>query len=43
VADAVSVVEVVKGDGAEASVFWTERLLPAVKPPVALMSLSLTA
>jgi serine/threonine protein kinase len=40
VADAVSVVEVVKGDGAEASVFWTERLLPAVKPPVALMSLS---
>ncbi|PUZ73447.1 hypothetical protein GQ55_2G474900 [Panicum hallii var. hallii] len=33
-ADAVSVVEVVKGDGAEAALFWTERLEPAVKPPV---------
>ncbi|CAN6219938.1 unnamed protein product [Urochloa humidicola] len=34
VADAVSVVEVVKGDGAEAALFWTEMLQPAVKPPV---------
>ena len=33
-ADAVSVVEVVKGDGAEAALFWTERLEAAVKPPV---------
>ncbi|KAF8656571.1 hypothetical protein HU200_060632 [Digitaria exilis] len=33
-AGAVSVVEVVKGDGAEAALFWTERLEPAVKPPV---------
>ncbi|TKW36506.1 hypothetical protein SEVIR_2G444800v4 [Setaria viridis] len=33
-ADAVCVVEVVKGDGAEAALFWTERLQPAVKPPV---------
>ncbi|OEL22234.1 CBL-interacting protein kinase 29 [Dichanthelium oligosanthes] len=33
-AEAVSVVEVVKGDGAEAAVFWAERLQPAVKPPV---------
>uniref|UniRef100_A0A0A8Z829 NAF domain-containing protein n=1 Tax=Arundo donax TaxID=35708 RepID=A0A0A8Z829_ARUDO len=32
-ADAVSVVEVVKGDGAEAALFWTDRLEPAVKPP----------
>uniref|UniRef100_A0A0A9FNN0 NAF domain-containing protein n=1 Tax=Arundo donax TaxID=35708 RepID=A0A0A9FNN0_ARUDO len=31
-ADAVSVVEVVKGDGAEAALFWTDRLEPAVKP-----------
>ncbi|CAN6185996.1 unnamed protein product [Urochloa humidicola] len=34
VADAVSVVEVVKGDGAEAALFWAEMLQPAVKPPV---------
>ncbi|KAL6896882.1 hypothetical protein ACP4OV_007454 [Aristida adscensionis] len=33
VADAVSVVEVVKGDGAEAALFWKDRLEPAVKPP----------
>lgn len=33
-ADAVSVVEVVMGDGAEAALFWTDRLLPAVNPPV---------
>jgi hypothetical protein len=32
-ADAVSVVEVVKGDGADAALFWTELLEPAVKPP----------
>ncbi|XP_062187462.1 CBL-interacting protein kinase 29-like [Phragmites australis] len=32
-ADTVSVVEVVKGDGAEAALFWTDRLEPAVKPP----------
>ncbi|KAJ1292417.1 hypothetical protein BS78_02G390000 [Paspalum vaginatum] len=32
VADGVSVVEVVKGDGAEAAQFWTDRLQPAVKP-----------
>ncbi|CAN6206472.1 unnamed protein product [Urochloa humidicola] len=31
VADEVSVVEVVKGDGAEAALFWTEMLQPAVK------------
>ncbi|CAL5071168.1 unnamed protein product [Urochloa decumbens] len=34
IADEVSVVEVVKGDGAEAALFWTEMLQPAVKPPV---------
>ncbi|KAL6657368.1 hypothetical protein ACP70R_005148 [Stipagrostis hirtigluma subsp. patula] len=33
IADAVSVVEVVKGDGAEAALFWKDRLEPAVKPP----------
>ncbi|NP_001147331.1 CBL-interacting protein kinase 29 [Zea mays] len=32
-ADAVSVVEVVKGDGADAALVWTELLEPAVKPP----------
>lgn len=32
-ADAVSVVEVVKGDAADAALFWTELLEPAVKPP----------
>jgi carbon catabolite-derepressing protein kinase len=32
IADAVSVVEVVKGDGAEAALFWKDRLQPAVKP-----------
>ncbi|XP_062189029.1 CBL-interacting protein kinase 29-like [Phragmites australis] len=32
-ADTVSVVEVVKGDGAEAVLFWKDRLEPAVKPP----------
>lgn len=32
-ADAVSVVEVVMGDGADAALFWTELLEPAVKPP----------
>ncbi|GJN10682.1 hypothetical protein PR202_ga28797 [Eleusine coracana subsp. coracana] len=37
IADAVSVVEVVKGDGAEAAVFWKERLQPAVKPLPALL------
>ncbi|KAG0546316.1 hypothetical protein BDA96_02G437200 [Sorghum bicolor] len=33
IADAVSVVEVVKGDGPDAVVFWSELLEPAVKPP----------
>lgn len=33
IADAVSVVEVVRGDGAEAAQFWKDRLEPAVKPP----------
>lgn len=32
VADAVSVVEVVKGHGAEAAAFWSDWLEPAVKP-----------
>jgi serine/threonine protein kinase len=33
IADTVSVVEVVKGDGAEAARFWKDRLQAAVKPP----------
>uniref|UniRef100_A0A0E0LPS5 non-specific serine/threonine protein kinase n=1 Tax=Oryza punctata TaxID=4537 RepID=A0A0E0LPS5_ORYPU len=33
ITDTVSVVEVVKGDGAEAALFWKCRLEPAVKPP----------
>ncbi|KAF8775093.1 hypothetical protein HU200_004975 [Digitaria exilis] len=37
-AGAVSVVEVVKGDGAEAALFWTERLEPAVKAAGAELS-----
>ncbi|XP_052162646.1 CBL-interacting protein kinase 29 [Oryza glaberrima] len=36
IADAVSVVEVVKGDGADAARFWKARLEPAVKPPAAI-------
>ncbi|VAH26459.1 unnamed protein product [Triticum turgidum subsp. durum] len=32
IADAVSVVEVVKGHGAEAAAFWSDWLEPAVKP-----------
>uniref|UniRef100_J3MP45 non-specific serine/threonine protein kinase n=2 Tax=Oryza brachyantha TaxID=4533 RepID=J3MP45_ORYBR len=35
IADAVSLVEVVKGGGAEASRFWKHRLEPAVRPPAA--------
>ncbi|KAK1677916.1 hypothetical protein QYE76_038764 [Lolium multiflorum] len=35
IADAVSVVEVVKGHGPEASAFWKDWLQPAVKPPAA--------
>jgi serine/threonine protein kinase len=35
IADAVSVVEVVKGHGPEASTFWKDWLEPAVKPPAA--------
>uniref|UniRef100_A0A0D9X2X4 non-specific serine/threonine protein kinase n=1 Tax=Leersia perrieri TaxID=77586 RepID=A0A0D9X2X4_9ORYZ len=35
IADEVSVVEVVKGDGAEASRFWKGSLEPAVKSPMA--------
>ncbi|KAM0861102.1 hypothetical protein ACQ4PT_046116 [Festuca glaucescens] len=36
IADAVSVVEVVKGHGPEASAFWKDWLEPAVKPPAAV-------
>ncbi|XP_051203205.1 CBL-interacting protein kinase 29-like [Lolium perenne] len=35
IADAVSLVEVVKGHGPEASAFWKDWLQPAVKPPAA--------
>ncbi|KAF0907521.1 hypothetical protein E2562_018340 [Oryza meyeriana var. granulata] len=38
ITDAVSVVEVVKGGGAEAARFWKDRLEPAVKPPASQLS-----